>query len=656
MRGPSCAIAESAHQLLEGTADGRCRNLHDCFLHGVSLRPTAPCFGSRVRENGKVSTYEWQTYQQIRSRVDHAACGIWKHDLVPMSSDGKRFFGFFLKNCRDWCVTSLACYKTGVVVVPMYDTLGPETVEYIQGQTTTTTVLCSAAELPSLIKKCPFQTVVVTGFVPKDLLQKARSCPNFKLLVYSQLEAVGKANVSILPSLPSAKPDDLALLCYTSGTTGDPKGAMLSHKNILSAIGNAAYTKWAIFSTDGSGVQDVHISYLPLAHVFETVVINFCLYASAAVGFYQGDTLKLLDDLQALRPTVFVSVPRLYNRFYDKIVGGANAKGGIAAALFNRALKTKLEVLQSTGSVTHPLWDALVFGKVQKSLGLDRCDKMLCGSAPIAASVKDFLRVALGVQFVEGYGLSETAAATTICHPQDVSNYHVGMPVLCAELKLEDVSEMGYASSKSPPSGEVCVRGPCVFMGYYKMPDKTAEAIDADGWFHTGDIGCWTETGCLRILDRKKNIFKLAQGEYVAAEKIETVLMRCPLVAQIFVYGDSLQAYLVGVVVPDADEVASWAKKEGLGSTKVADLVGGADSAAKLKAAIFGEINAAAKAAKLAGFEMVKKLHVEPELWSVDNGMLTPTFKTKRPDLKKRYQKEIDAMYAEGIAPGKSKL
>ena len=238
--GPIVRNAESAHQLLEGTADGRCRNLHDCFLHGVSLRPTAPCFGSRVRENGKVSTYEWQTYQQIRSRVDHVACGIWKHDLVPMSSDGKRFFGFFLKNCRDWCVTSLACYKTGVVVVPMYDTLGPETVEYIQGQTTTTTVLCSAAELPSLIKKCPFQTVVVTGFVPKDLLQKARSCPNFKLLVYSQLEAVGKANVSILPSLPSAKPDDLALLCYTSGTTGDPKGAMLSHKNILSAIGNAA--------------------------------------------------------------------------------------------------------------------------------------------------------------------------------------------------------------------------------------------------------------------------------------------------------------------------------------------------------------------------------------------------------------------------------
>ena len=415
--GPVVRNAESAHTLLDSTADGRCRNLHDCFLHGVALRPTAPCLGSRVRADGKVSTYEWQTYQQVRSRVDHVACGIWKKDLVPMASDGRRFFGFFLKNCRDWCVTSLACYKTGVVVVPMYDTLGPETVDYIQGQTTTSTVLCSASELPSLCKKCPFETVVVTGFVPKERLQQAEACKGFKLLLYPQLEALGKANASLLPSLPSPSPEDLALLCYTSGTTGDPKGAMLSHKNILAAIANAAYHKWSIFPTDGSGVQDVHISYLPLAHVFETVVINFCLYASAAVGFYQGDTLKLLEDLQALRPTVFVSVPRLYNRFYDKIVGGAKAKGGIAAKLFSHALSTKLEALHATGSVSHPLWDALVFSKVQKSLGLDRCDKMLCGSAPIAASVKDFLRVALGVQFVEGYGLSETAAATCVHWP-----------------------------------------------------------------------------------------------------------------------------------------------------------------------------------------------------------------------------------------------
>jgi hypothetical protein len=243
------------------------------------------------------------------------------------------------------------------------------------------------------------------------------------------------------------------------------------------------------------------------AQVFETVVINYCLYAGAAVGFYQGDTLKILDDLTTLRPTVFVSVPRLYTRFYDKIVGGAKAKGGIAAALFGKALSAKLEVLHATGQTSHALWDTLVFKKVQKTLGLDRCsnahtdrrpstrartalcaracharvpvtrglrvvrgrrpaprtpppldacrrasqrrtESMVCGSAPIAANVKDFLRVALDVKFVEGYGLSETAAAASICHPEDVTNHHVGSappPAIRRAARPRDLARLDVA-------------------------------------------------------------------------------------------------------------------------------------------------------------------------------------------------------------------
>ena len=650
--GPIIRNARAPYDYIT-TPDPTITNLHSNFLHGVSVRPTAPCLGSRVRDDGRVGPYDWQTYLRVASRVDAVAAGLWKRDLVPIAPDGRRFLGFFMKNCRDWMVGALACFRTGVTVVPMYDTLGPETVDYIQGQTMTSTVICTAAELAKLIKACPFACVVVTGFVPPELLKKARQC-KFRTVLFSELEALGADNVTLLKSIPPPEPTDLAVLCYTSGTTGNPKGAMLSHRNILAAIGNAAYPEWSLLDSSPDSPQEIHISYLPLAHVFETVVLNLCLYTGTAVGFYQGDTLKILDDLQTLRPTIFVSVPRLYTRFYDKIVGGAKAKGGIAAALFNRALAAKLEVLKATGSVHHSFWDALVFRKVQKSLGLDRCDKMVCGSAPIAANVKDFLRVALGVQFVEGYGLSETAAAATICHPDDVSNMHVGMPCMCCEIKLQDVPEMSYASSKKPPSGEVCVRGPCVFGGYYKMPDKTEEAIDTDGWFHTGDIGAWNDRGCLAIIDRKKNIFKLSQGEYVAAEKIETILSRCPLVAQIFVYGDSFQAYLVAVAVPEAEEVMAWAKREGVGGDSVAAILG--TSGAKLKAAMHAQIVSASKAAKLAGFEMVRKLFIDAEVWTVDNGMLTPTFKTKRVDLKKRYQRELDAMYAEGVSAGPSKL
>jgi long-chain acyl-CoA synthetase len=281
---------------------------------------------------------------------------------------------------------------------------------------------------------------------------------------------------------------------------------------------------------------------LPLAHIFETIVMNLCLYGAAAIGFYQGDTLKIVEDLQALRPTVFVSVPRLYNRIYDKVVGGAKAKGGIAALLFEKALATKIHNLHETGALTHGFWDRLVFSKVTAQLGLDRCRIMITGSAPIAPKVKDFMRVACGARIIEGYGLTETAAAATISHPDDASNGHVGIPTICSEIKLVDVPEMDYRSTNAPPTGEVCVRGPNVFQGYYKDKAKTDEAFDGSGWFHTGDIGRWNADGTLSIIDRKKNIFKLAQGEYVAAEKIENVMARCALVGSCFIHGDSLQS------------------------------------------------------------------------------------------------------------------
>jgi len=224
----------------------------------------------------------------------------------------------------------------------------------------------------------------------------------------------------------------------------------------------------------------------------------------------------------------------------------------------------------------------------------------------------------------------------------------VGSPSTGVELKLVDVPDMNYTSATTPPCGEICVRGPNIFKGYYKMPEKTAEDIEPNGWFHTGDIGSWTANGCLRIIDRKKNIFKLAQGEYVAAEKIETVCGRCPLVAQIFIYGDSLQSWLVAAVVPDAEVVASWAKAASLPFSDLPSMLSGPNGE-KLRLAILEQIKKAHSEAALAGFELPKKIYVDGELWSVENGLLTPTFKMKRVDLKKKYLPHFDKLYAEGL-------
>jgi long-chain acyl-CoA synthetase len=214
------------------------------------------------------------------------------------------------------------------------------------------------------------------------------------------------------------------------------------------------------------------------------------------------------------------------------------------------------------------------------------------------------------------------------------------------EVRLEDVPEMNYTSNDKPrPRGEVLFRGPNVFAGYYKEPEKTAEAIDKDGWFHTGDIGCWNADGTLSIIDRKKNIFKLSQGEYVAAEKIEGVYAKSKYVAQIFVYGDSYQSTLVGVVVPDPEIAEAWGQSHGLSkeNSTTAKLAQNAD----FQKAVLEDMNRTGKDAQLRGFEFVKAVHFHPDPFSMELGLITPTFKLKRPQLKEYFQKQINDLYAQ---------
>ncbi|GLE02610.1 hypothetical protein PINS_up011451 [Pythium insidiosum] len=269
---------------------------------------------------------------------------------------------------------------------------------------------------------------------------------------------------------------------------------------------------------------------------------------------------------------------------------------------------------------------------------------MLNGSAPITQDCKEFLQTVFGCPVLEGYGMTETCAIISITTPSIAPGTHVGPPAPGLEVCLFDVPEMNYTSADEPnPRGEICVRGPDVFKGYFKDPEKTAEAIDADGWLHTGDIGQWNADGTLSIIDRKKNIFKLSQGEYVAPEKIENVYVKSPLVAQIFVHGHSLQNYLVGVAVPDADAVAEWARANG--HSAEADALRELYASPALKQAILKDLDTLAQRFGLMKFERVQKLHLHDELWSVENDLLTPTFKLKRPQLVEYFSKQIDFMY-----------
>lgn len=373
-----------------------------------------------------------------------------------------------------------------------------------------------------------------------------------QMVTYEKLAEAGR-NRPAAPVPP--REDALATICYTSGTTGDPKGVMLTHLNLIS---NAA----AYANDLNLGRDDVHISYLPLAHIYERVTMLVCLFAGSRAGFFRGDMLCLLDDIAELKPTVFCSVPRLWNRIYDKVQAGIREGGFVKQKLFAVAYAAKKKALEE-GRPPPVIWEKIVFSKLREKLG-GRVRYMSTGSAPISAEVMEFLRVCFGGTVFEGYGMTESACVISKTHEDDFSCGHVGSPVPCCEVKLDSVPEMNYTAADQPyPRGEVCVRGPSVFKGYYKAQDKTDEVMDHEGWLHTGDIGLWLPGGRLKIIDRKKNIFKLAQGEYVAPEKIENVYARSKFVAQSFVYGDSLTSALVAVVVPDEEVLAPWAKRNG---------------------------------------------------------------------------------------------
>ena len=315
---------------------------------------------------------------------------------------------------------------------------------------------------------------------------------------------------------------------------------------------------------------DRHLSYLPLPHIFERVVQAQVLLAGASIGFFRGDPKLLVEDRQACRPTMLPAAPRVLNKIYDKIQSGINVAGGMKKKLFDAALAAKAEGLRH-GKLTHGLYDRLIFNKIKKALGLDHLRFMVSGSAPLSEGVMIFFRCMLGVPVVEGYGQTEGAAGATICHPDDISSVgHVCGPIDACEIVLVDVPEMGYLHTDTSHQGRPCkgrgeiwVRGPNVFKGYYKDEEKTRETINDEGWLMSGDIGLWTPQGQLAIIDRKKNIFKLSQGEYVAAEKIENVYAHSPLIGQSFVYGDSYQSCLVAIIVPDEEVVMKWAADSG---------------------------------------------------------------------------------------------
>uniref|UniRef100_A0A6J0SGP3 Long-chain-fatty-acid--CoA ligase n=1 Tax=Pogona vitticeps TaxID=103695 RepID=A0A6J0SGP3_9SAUR len=605
------------------------KTLYETFQRGRYVSENGPCLGYRKPKQ----PYQWLSYQQVLDRAEYLGSGLIHKGCKPSS---EQFIGIFAQNRPEWIISEYACYTYSMVAVPLYDTLGPEAIVYIVNKADISSVICDKPEkAQGILENCeqgktPGLKIIILMDPFDDTLKERGAKQGIEILSLQEIESIGRKNLS-KPVPP--KPEDLCMVCFTSGTTGDPKGALLTHENV---VANAAAFIKSIEMTTPCVTSDISMSYLPLAHMFERVVQTVMYSNGAKVGFFQGDIKLLTEDMKTLKPTIFPVVPRLLNRIYDKIQSGVQTrfkKVLLKVAVARKHAEVKEGILRNSS-----IWDKLVFNKVQEIMG-GKVRIVITGAAPISPSVLKFLRAAFGCQVFEAYGQTECTAGCTFSLPGDWKTGHVGPPLACNIIKLEDVPEMNYFASNN--EGEICIKGPNVFKGYLKDSAKTAEALDKDGWLHTGDIGTWMPTGALRIIDRKKNIFKLAQGEYIAPEKIENIYIRSAPVAQVFVHGDSLQSFLVGVVVPDAETLPEFARKLGVkGSYE--ELC----KNAALKKAILMDMIKLGKEAGLKSFEQVKDIYLHPEQFTVENGLLTPTLKAKRAEVSKYFRSQIDAIYA----------
>lgn len=411
-----------------------CRTLYEALRHGKSINPLGPCLGFRATStSGFATPYIYSSYTEIVARVDAVAAGLEALDLVRPNDTNLKLLGLYLPNCMEWVISEHAIYSIGGATVPFYDTLGPDTVEFILQHTRVSTLVCSRNQLAHVCKAASanrgndatFQTAILVDGVTPEAANMAKQA-NIQVMSFAKVEAVGAEKIATTGHKHSPpNPEDIATFSYTSGTTGTPKGALLTHANLMAA--NAGVS---VFGNVHARITDRHLSYLPLPHIFERIVMSQMLCSGASVAFFRGDPMLLVEDWQACRPTLMAVAPRVFNRIYDKIYNGINAAGGMKKKLFDAAVSAKTKRLQRDGTLTHSFYDQLIFNKIKKGLGMDHLRLVISGSAPLSDNVMTFFRCMLGIPVVEGTLLN---VCVCVCVPSEC--------VMCRVVSRNDGSQ-----------------------------------------------------------------------------------------------------------------------------------------------------------------------------------------------------------------------
>jgi len=589
----------------------------------------------RVMTYPEMGAFEWITYKEAGERVNNFASGLSRLGLKKGEA-----VAIFEETRLEWTVASRACYCHGYVVFTVYANLGEDALVFALNQGEIRTMVTNASLLRTLSKVAStvssLKTLVYIGKAdPKDL--EALKARGVECVAFEVVEADGKAN-----PVPHAPPtlDDLACIMYTSGSTGNPKGVMINHRNLVSALGGMEKVLSIVSS-------DFYLSFLPLAHIFAFICENVFLAAGATIGFGSPRTVaatgvrNCLGDIAELRPTILLGVPTIYERLKQGILAKVSKASPVAQFLFRTAYKAKLAALR-TGSDT-PIWNKIVFKKFLEGVG-GRLRLIVSGSAPLSPDVHDFLRVCFGCPVLQGYGLTETSSSGCVQYTDDMTTARLGPPFPSMEAKLVDVPDMNYTNADKPnPRGEIWLRGGPVSQGYFKEPEKTLEAFH-DGWFATGDIGVCYPDGTFAIIDRKKNLIKPPHGEYIALEKLESVLRNSAFVETILVYVDSDHHHCVAAMVPNRDPLLELANKHSTVSADKEDFASLCKDP-EIQRLILLDLQTVGRNLKLKSIETIRSVRLLPEQWTPQNFYLTAAMKLNRAYIVNQIRPLIDEMY-----------
>ncbi|KAG8445360.1 hypothetical protein GDO86_010227 [Hymenochirus boettgeri] len=644
---------DSFHSLASSLYPG-CDTLDKVFKHAADLFKKKDCLGTReilseedeIQPNGKVfkkvilGKYNWMSYEEAYSFASQFGSGLSALGQKPKSN-----IAIFCETRAEWIITAQACFIYNFPLVTLYATLGGPAIVHGLTETEVTHIITSKELLQTKLKAILPQVPLLKHVILVDGMGKQQVDIPKNITVHSMgaVQAFGAKQLHSHHSLPMAH--DIAVIMYTSGSTGIPKGVMISHSNLIAGITGMAQR------IPDLGENDTYIGYLPLAHVLELSAELVCLSRGSRVGYSSPQTLSdqstkikkgSKGDASELRPTLMAAVPEIMDRIYKNVMSKVASMSSVQRGLFSLAYNYKMKQI-SRGSTT-PLCDRLVFRKVRKLLG-GKMRVLLSGGAPLSAATQRFMNICFCCPVGQGYGLTETCGAGTITELGDYSTGRVGAPLVCCEIRLKNWEEGGYYNTDHPcPRGEILIGGPNVTMGYYKNVAKTKEDFfeDKNGqrWFCTGDIGEFHSDGCLKIIDRKKDLVKLQAGEYVSLGKVEAALKNLPLIDNICAYANSDQSYVIGFVVPNQKELFKLAENKGVqGSWE--ELCNNSI----LEREVLKVITESPAAATLERFEIPAKLRLVSEPWTPETGLVTDAFKLKRKELKSHYQEDIERLY-----------